>query len=251
MGGSTTTIRVLEADPELGLRIPPARVTQAREQLVAPQRKLDPGVWEVPDEAGDQGHLGFLILEGLLARDLVLAGNTSTELLGEGDVLQPALAGRSDGLVQCHVFWHALSPVRLAVLDQRFARAMASFPQMTSVLLERAIRRSLRMSVHQALLSLSPVETRLLVLFWYLAERWGRVTPEGIVLPLGLTHQILGQLVGCRRASVTTALKEVAESGMAVRRSDGSWLLTGPPPDELSHLTWHHGNGAAQAAVRN
>ena len=36
------------------------------------------------------------------------------------------------------------------------------------------------MSIHQALLQLSPVETRLLVLFWYLAERWGRVTPDGI-----------------------------------------------------------------------
>jgi hypothetical protein len=217
---------------------------------VAPLRRLDPGIWEVPDDAADTGHLGFLILEGLLARDLVLAGTTSTELLGEGDVLQPALAGRADGLVQCHVFWHALSPVQLAVLDHRFAQAMAAFPQVTAVLLERAIRRSLRMSVHQALLSLSPVETRLLVLFWYLAERWGRVTPEGIVLPLGLTHQILGQLVGCRRASVTTALKAVAESGMAVRRPDGSWLLKGSPPDELSHLTWRHGNGAAPAAAQ-
>jgi CRP-like cAMP-binding protein len=217
--------------------------------LVAPLRHLDTGVWEVPDEAGEQGHLGFLILDGLLARDLVLAGNTSTELLGEGDVLQPTLAGRSDGLVHCHVFWHALSPVRLAVLDHHFAQSLTVFPQVTSVLLERAIRRSLRMSVHQALLSLSPVETRLLVLFWYLAERWGRVTPDGIVLPLGLTHQILGQLVGCRRASVTTALKEVTESGMAVRRSDGTWLLKGSPPDELSRLTWHHGNGLAEPAM--
>ena len=49
-----------------------------------------------------------------------------------------------------------------------------------SALLERAIRRTLRMSIHQALLQLSPVETRLLVLFWHLAERWGRVTPDGI-----------------------------------------------------------------------
>jgi CRP-like cAMP-binding protein len=105
------------------------------------------------------------------------------------------------------------------------------------------------MSVHQALLSLSPVETRLLVLFWHLAERWGRVTPAGVVLPLGLTHQILGQLVGCRRASVTTALKEVVESGAAIRRPDGSGLLTGSPPDELSHLTWHNGTAGRHAAA--
>jgi CRP-like cAMP-binding protein len=192
----------------------------------------------VPDGAREQGHLGYLILEGLLARDLVLAGSTSTELLGEGDVLQPSVAGRDDGLVHYHVFWHALATVRMAVLDRRFAQSLMAFPQVTGALLERAIRRSARMSVHQALLSLSPVETRLLVLFWYLAERWGRVTPDGIVLPLGLTHQILGQLVGCRRASVTTALKAIVRSGEAVRRPDGSWLLTGSPPDELSHMSW-------------
>jgi CRP/FNR family cyclic AMP-dependent transcriptional regulator len=234
-------------DPELGLRIPPDRVTQARHQLVAPVRHLEAGMWELPDDARDQGHLGYLILDGLLARDLVLAGNTSTELLGEGDVLQPAITGREEGLVQCHVFWHALSRVRLAVLDHRFALSLTPFPQVTAALLERAIRRSQRMSVHQALLSLSPVETRLLVLFWHLAERWGRVTPAGVLLPLGLTHQILGQLVGCRRASVTTALKEVVDSGAAVRRPDGSWLLTGSPPDELSRMSWH--NGATERHV--
>jgi CRP/FNR family transcriptional regulator, cyclic AMP receptor protein len=92
------------------------------------------------------------------------------------------------------------------------------------------------MSIHEALLQLSPVETRLLILFWHLAERWGRVTPHGIVVSLALSHQVLGQLVGCRRASVTTALKEIARTGHAVRRPDGSWLLTGSPPDELSQI---------------
>ena len=51
-------------------------------------------------------------------------------------------------------------------------------------LLERAVRRTQRMSIHQALLQLSPVETRLLVLFWHLAERWGHVTPDGITVRL-------------------------------------------------------------------
>ena len=83
-----------------------------------------------------------------------------------------------------------------------------------ATLLERAIRRTLRMSVHQALLQLSPVETRLLVLFWHLAERWGRVTPDGISVRLRISHELLGQLVGCRRASVTTALHRVDDSGL-------------------------------------
>jgi CRP-like cAMP-binding protein len=231
-------VRVLEADPELGLRIAPAKVSEARQQLVAPVRELERGVWEPPDERHAHAPLGFLITKGLLARDTVLAGGTSTELLGEGDVLQPSVAMRDDGLVRYHVYWHVLSPVRLAVLDEQFAKSLVQFPQVSSALLERAIRRASRMSIHQAVLALSPVETRLVVLFWHLAERWGRVTRDGVVLPLGLTHQVLGQLVGCRRASVTTALKAVINTGLASRRPDGSWLLLGEPPDELTHLEW-------------
>lgn len=38
------------------------------------------------------------------------------------------------------------------------------------------------------------VEDRLLLTLWMLAERCGRVTPEGIVLPLALSHEALGRL---------------------------------------------------------
>jgi hypothetical protein len=239
MGAAGKTVRVLEVDRELGLRVPPEQVAEARRHLVAPVRSLTPGICDVPAEGG-HGHLGYLILDGLMARDIVLAGNVSTELLGEGDVMQPWLAAGDDVLVHYRVFWHVLSPVRLAVLDGAFARALVEWPQVMATLLERAVRRTLRMGVHQALLQLSPVETRLLVLFWQLAERWGRVTTSGIVLPLGLTHQVLGQLVGCQRASVTTALKAVGRTGLVERLADGSWLLRGDPPDELSHLHWDH-----------
>ena len=191
-------------DPELGLRIPASEISRAREELVASVCALPAGHWEVPHGEGARGRLGFLILEGLLARDMTLAGRTATELLGEGDVVQPWVAYR----------------------------------QALTALLERAVRRTHRMSIHEALLQLSPVETRLLVLFWHLAERWGRVTPAGIALRLRLSHALLGQLVGCRRASVTTALQHVYASGALVRRGDGTWLLAGDPPDELTSIHW-------------
>jgi hypothetical protein len=183
-------------------------------------------------------HLGYLILDGLIARDVVLAGHVSTELVGEGDVLPAHEQAASDALIHYRVYWHVLTPVRLAALDAGFARNVVHWPQVTAAILERTNRRVLQMSIHQALLQLSPVETRLLVLFWHLAERWGRVTAQGILLPLALTHQVLGQLVGCQRASVTTALKAVTHSGLVDRLEDGSWLLHGQPPDELSRLTW-------------
>jgi CRP/FNR family cyclic AMP-dependent transcriptional regulator len=230
------SVQILKSDPELGLRVPASEIASARGQLVARVKMLQAGRWEVPHDGGSR--LGFLMLDGLLARDVVLVGTTCTELLGEGDVIQPWVPSTDDGLVRYHVLWHVLAPTRLAVLDDTFARTLAGWPQVMSMLLERAIRRTLRMSVHQALLQLSPVETRLLVLFWHLAERWGRVTPEGIRLRLRMSHELLGQLVGCRRASVTTALHRVSDSGLVVRAADGSWLLRGSPPDELAEISW-------------
>jgi CRP-like cAMP-binding protein len=76
------------------------------------------------------------------------------------------------------------------------------------------------------------VDDRLLVVMWFLAERWGRVRPEGVVLPLKLTHQLLAALVGAKRPSVTTALGELTTAGLLERRDDGSWLLHGEPPEQ-------------------
>jgi CRP/FNR family transcriptional regulator, cyclic AMP receptor protein len=230
-------VQVLEADPELGLRIPPSRVFEARRRLVAPLRSLGRGYCDVPAD-DEPWHLGYLILEGLIARDVVLAGHVSTELLGDGDVLETTVRKHDEALIHYRVHWHVLSPVKLAVLDTEFARSLVQWPQVMTAILERANRRALQMSIHQALLQLSPVETRLHVLLWHLAERWGRVTPQGIALPLPLTHQVLGQLVGCQRASVTTALKAVLQSGLVERQENGGWLLHGEPPDELSHMHW-------------
>lgn len=232
------TVRLLEVDPELGLRVPASQIRRARLELVARERSLETGRWEVPHDEGDRGRLGFLVLEGVLARDVILAGSTCTELLGEGDVLQPWVPNREGGLVRYHVLWHVLSPLRLAILDESLARSLAEWPQVMRALLERTVRRTLRMSIHQALLQLSPVETRLLVLFWHLAERWGHVTPDGISVRLRMSHALLGQLVGCRRASVTTALRRIDESGLLVRKADGTWLLRGSPPDLLAEIHW-------------
>ncbi len=57
------------------------------------------------------------------------------------------------------------------------------------------------------------VERRLLLKLRQLAERWGRVTPEGIRLDLRLTHQELANMVGAVRESVTLALGRLADAG--------------------------------------
>ena len=57
------------------------------------------------------------------------------------------------------------------------------------------------------------------------------MTPSGVVVPLSLTHELLGRLVGARRPTVSLALKALIDRGALVRRQDRSWLLLEPAPD--------------------
>ena len=102
-------------------------------------------------------------------------------------------------------------------------------------LISRAVRRSHSLAVLLAASSLLRVEDRLAVVLWHLADRWGRVTPEGVRLQLPLTHELLGELIGAQRATVTTALTQLSESGSVVRNPDGSWLL-GRLEEQGAHL---------------
>jgi hypothetical protein len=78
------------------------------------------------------------------------------------------------------------------------------------------------------------VELRVLALLWHLAERWGRVGREGVVLPVKLTHETLGRFVGARRPSVTLAMGQLADDGLITRRDDGAWVLPPRSQDVLS-----------------
>jgi len=73
--------------------------------------------------------------------------------------------------------------------------------------------------------SLKRVDTRLLAFFWHLADRFGKVTADGVLIPLPLTHRQLALLVGAQRPSVTSALGALAERGQLRRDDNGNWLL--------------------------
>jgi CRP/FNR family transcriptional regulator, cyclic AMP receptor protein len=122
-----------------------------------------------------------------------------------------------------------LSDAAVAVLDRRLAAQLGEFPEVTSLLVERLSKRSSRLAVTQAISQLNKVDRRLLTLFWHLAERWGRITPDGVLIPLTLSHRMLSQLVGARRPTVSTALGELAREGEVRRLENGTWLLTGRP----------------------
>ena len=134
---------------------------------------------------------------------------------------------------------------------------MTHYPEVTAALLDRVSERSLRLATTQAISQLTGVDRRLKALLWHLAERWGRVSSDGVIVPLALTHRILGQLVGARRPTVSSALAELVTCGELTRRPDGSWLLTGDTPDARSFArhpaaaTAPHGTGATNTRTRN
>jgi CRP/FNR family transcriptional regulator, cyclic AMP receptor protein len=232
MARTSETVRLLEVDPELGALLAAARRAEAERDLVVRTHRLSVGPWDVSRLSGASAdHVGLLVLDGVIARELVVADHVSAELLGPGDLVRPWQGANSAGLLPVQAIWSVLSTVTLAVLDRRFAAEAARYPEITAALFDRLGERSLRLATTQAISQLTRVDRRLKALFWHLAERWGRVSGDGVVVPLALTHRILGQLVGARRPTVSTALSELAERGELVRRGDGSWLLRGDPPD--------------------
>lgn len=230
-------VRVLEEDPVLG----EALSADAREQASrVPARafELSTGEWQVPEPDDPAGLLGLLVLDGLLVRWLSVGDVRCCELLGPGDVLRPWTYQRELGVasIPAEAQWRVAEPTRMAVLDRRFAIATARWPEIQAALLDRAVARARRVAFHVSLCSLVRLELRLLVALWHLADRWGRVTPEGVHLPLRLNHTLLAGVVGARRPSVTVALGRLREAGSAQRLPDNSWLLTGRPPEELRRL---------------
>jgi CRP/FNR family cyclic AMP-dependent transcriptional regulator len=225
-------VRLLDADPDLGALLNDARREQAERELVVRTHRLPVGPWDVSRLAGATAdHVGLLILDGILSRELVVADHVSAELLGPGDLVRPWQPSSRTGLLPVDAVWTVMSPLSVAVLDRRFAAEMTRYPEITATLFDRLSERSLRLATTQAISQLTRVDRRLKALFWHLAERWGRVSGDGVVVPLALTHRILGQLVGARRPTVSTALSELAERDELTRRPDGSWLLRGDPPD--------------------
>jgi len=227
----TDLVRVFEEDPDL-LEGLDARATDLlRRRATVPKLWIEPGAWEPPPDGGDRNTcFGLLVLGGLMLRTLHLDGRECPELVGSGDLLRPWVGAEEDGSVTSAVTWTALERTTLAVLDERFAVTVCSYPSIMCQLLTRAVERSRTLAFHLAIAHVRHAETRLHMLLWHLADRWGRVTPDGVHVPLALTHERLAHLVCMRRPTASSALQRLARAGELRRRADGTWLLTGSPP---------------------
>jgi len=173
MAAGNAFVRVLEEDPELAAGLDPTSVQLATRHAIAAVELVPPGRWEPARPAdGGNGHLGLLVLDGLLMRDVRLAHASCTELIGRGDLLRPWDWERDVLTIRPEVAWTALQPVRLAILDRRISAIMGRWPELVSAVVARAVRRSFELATNQATSHLTRVDARLELLFWGLADRW-------------------------------------------------------------------------------
>ena len=209
-----TVCHVLREDPDLAEAIPPARRQQASQECIARVVRIARGRWNAQRMDVISDGIGLLVLGGLLIRRVGVDGRFGAEILGEGDLLRPWQGEDVPPPLPSTTGWRVLKPTRAAVLDAVVARRFAHYPELIGRLVGRTLERSRNLAVNMAIVHHPRVDTRLHMLFWHLAGRWGRVRGDGTLVPLRLTHSVLADLVAARRPTVSGALAELAERGL-------------------------------------
>ena len=225
-------VGLLLADPEFGQAIAGEQLDAARRAVVVPRVAVAPGPWSPPDRSAFPAPVsGAVVLEGALMRNAALGGRLSTQLLGPGDVFDPWAA--TGELLPCDAAWAGHEASTIAVLDARFALAACRWPSLATVVQRRLSARADRLASQVAISQLPTVEQRIVALMWHLAERFGRPSSDGVLVSLRLTHQLIGQLVGARRPTVSLALADLAADGSLRRPDERTWQVSWASQDRL------------------
>jgi CRP-like cAMP-binding protein len=177
---------------------------------------------------GHDNVFGALVLDGMVFSHHRVGDHTALRLLGPGDLL--AVPGAASSTIVPQSALSAPAQVMLALLGTEVLLAARRWPRLVAGFHVRIAEQSDRVAAQLTICQFPRVDQRLLAMMWLLAETWGHVTTAGTRLPLSLTHDALGALVGARRPTVTLALGELTERG-AIVRQDSGWLLLEPPLD--------------------
>ena len=157
-------VQLLAEDPDLAEDLSPEEESRARRRVVVPAVTLNLG-----DEAAlarrmdHPGLIGFLVVEGLLMREIVLAGSVAAELIGAGDLIHPGDVRASDlSPLNGRLCWTVLQTAELAVLDGIFTSRAAEWPQIFGRIALRAVWRSHGLALNLAISHQGRIEDRLL-----------------------------------------------------------------------------------------
>jgi CRP/FNR family transcriptional regulator, cyclic AMP receptor protein len=211
--------------PDILATVPPEDRRLAERTLMMPlmsaldEDLADVIATEIPDA------FDFVIVDGVVLKETTLARRPALELLGPGDVLAPPLTTIRQLESRAVSRYMAHGPVSLIAIQGHFRDAVRRWPGLADFLHERLGRQTHHASMHLAMLHLPRIEDRLIALFADLAERFGHVTADGILIDLPLTHEVIGGLVGSRRPTVTLALHKLASDGLLERLEGDRWKL--------------------------
>jgi CRP-like cAMP-binding protein len=228
-------VRVLDADPDLGANLQGAELQRATNSLVARVYNARPGPWEIRAPAPEAGAVGLLVLDGLLGLRTAIEGRATLELVGRGDLLQPWVQLGSEVTLPPDAGWRVFEPSQVILLDRRFVQTAAEWPEVMTAVMYRLVLRSRRLCYQLAVNTSPRAEDRVLYMLWALADRWGRVTEDGVVLRLSLNHEQIAELVSAQRPSVSAALSRLRKDG-CLAYSRGSFILCGDPPAPVKEL---------------
>jgi len=229
-------VHLMDADRSLGLGLSDEELAMARRFAVADAVGLGRGKYDPCGLFDGKDLLGLLVLEGLLVRQVAVGDRHCGELVGPGSVLRPWDDFGQVAPLPFEVSWRVIQPIRLAKLDRRFLATIVHWPALVETFTARATERAHTLAFNVAIHCLRHVHLRLLALLWHLADRYGRVTPDGTHVPLPLSHADLAELVGAQRPSVSVALKRLADAGLVTRGPDNTWMLSHEPPSELRDM---------------
>ncbi len=219
----------------------------ARPLATARVEEISAGEFDlVPLLAQLRNGLGLLLVKGVVALDVQVGDRTASELVGAGDLLAPWTSADDVVLLASESYSRALVRTQIAVLDEAFAERIRPWPQIVHALLRRAVRRAMELNVHRAATCHPRADARIALLLWHLAERWGVVAADGIVVPLPLTHRLIGQLVGAERPSVSHALARLSAAGLVTRKASGL-VLHGTAAHHIACLVERADEGTARA----
>jgi hypothetical protein len=223
-------VSIMELELALTERLDEKEADLARRYAGTTVHTAVPGVWDPCALFTDEGS-DVLIVDGLVARQTTVGSAHALELFGAEDLVRPCASDLLDGTGET---WRVLQPTLVAILDEAFRNVALRIPGLSRALLDSALLCSHNQSRQLAITTMPRVEDRIVALFSLLAARWGRVVPGAVRVPVALTHETLGVLVGARRPTVTLAVSALRERGVLVRTADGGWEIV--QPDAVASL---------------
>lgn len=224
---SRDRVRLLDAKFELARRLSPDERAELS-ALTLPVVEIPEGPFQLEAILGTHQAFAAGVLDGMAVHAIQIGGQSGIQLLGPGDLLiQPN--SEPPAWLQ-DVAFRAPAPMSVAVLGEDFLAVARRAPRLIPALYDCVGDQMQRLSSQFVICQLPRVEQRVLAILWLLAESWGHVTPGGVRVPMALTHETLGGLIGARRPTVTLAIRKLSEQG-AIVRQDSGWLLLELPPE--------------------